>query len=184
MSWTRESLAARFALMKLAEGRRARCVPLMTGSPIGEGPITRLSLPPLAMGRRPRPHPAVPRSPPFFKPTHSRLLSAGHKGGCLQEKDLVYIFQEKTRRSDESGHVPYLLSLLSNKALPLLLPPAFDVSCHLFGSGVPDFEDRQPRPRLICIKQKGSQLALGRLGILGVILKNQKVGSGKEEVIG
>ncbi|KAJ8452573.1 LOW QUALITY PROTEIN: hypothetical protein Cgig2_004909 [Carnegiea gigantea] len=53
-------------LLQLWKGRRAVAwpgfVPLMTGSPIGEGPIARLSLPPLAMARRPRPHPTVPQS--------------------------------------------------------------------------------------------------------------------------
>ncbi|KAJ8434528.1 hypothetical protein Cgig2_030151 [Carnegiea gigantea] len=41
--------------------------------------------------------------------------------------------------------------------LPLFLLPAFGVGHHLFGSGVPGLKDRQPRPRLICIKQTGSQ---------------------------
>ncbi|KAJ8419822.1 LOW QUALITY PROTEIN: hypothetical protein Cgig2_013316 [Carnegiea gigantea] len=125
----------------------------MTGSPIDEGPIARLSLPPLAMGRRPRPHLAIPRSSAFFKPASFR----GAQGRVLTRKRLsLYIPREN--ESDESGHAPYLLGLLSNKALPLLLPPMLDVSRRLFGSGVPGFEDCQPRPRLICIKQKGSQV--------------------------
>ncbi|KAJ8433849.1 hypothetical protein Cgig2_032060 [Carnegiea gigantea] len=146
-------------LLQLGKGRGALawlgCVPLMTGSPIGEGPIARLSPPPLAMGQRPRPHPAVPRSSAFSEPASSRRA----QGRVPARKRLsLYISRENEQgRSDESGHVPYLLGLLSNKALPLLLPPAFGVSRHLFGSGVPGLEDHQCRPHLICIKQKGSQ---------------------------
>jgi len=52
----------------------------------------------------------------------------------------------------------YLLAMLVDEALPLLFPTALGVSCHLLWSGVPSLKDRQPRPRLLCIKQKGSQV--------------------------
>ncbi|KAJ8420089.1 LOW QUALITY PROTEIN: hypothetical protein Cgig2_002030 [Carnegiea gigantea] len=52
----------------------------------------------------------------------------------------------------------YLLSLLVHEAVSLLFPPALDLGCHLLWSGIPDFKDCQPCPRLLCIKQEGSQI--------------------------
>ncbi|KAJ8433990.1 LOW QUALITY PROTEIN: hypothetical protein Cgig2_012683 [Carnegiea gigantea] len=63
----------------------------------------------------------------------------------------------------------YLLDLLVDEALPLLLPTALSVSCHLLWSGVPSLKDRQARPCLLCIKQKGSQ--------------DQKTCRGKKEIV-
>ncbi|KAJ8446501.1 LOW QUALITY PROTEIN: hypothetical protein Cgig2_027463 [Carnegiea gigantea] len=42
-------------------------------------------------------------------------------------------------------------------ALPLLFRTVLGIGCHLLRSSVPDLKDRQPRPRLLCIKQKRSQ---------------------------
>ncbi|KAJ8428835.1 LOW QUALITY PROTEIN: hypothetical protein Cgig2_005900 [Carnegiea gigantea] len=204
MSWTRESLAAGSTLMKLAEGRGergegplatwvaapaasegARCSCLAGACSLDDrlpdrGRSLGSHLPHLRWGRG---HGLtwLFRSSASSELAHSRLLPAGHKGCCLQEKDLVYIFQEKTNEGGVTSRMPYPLGLLSNKALPLLLSPAFCIGCHLFGSGVPGLKDCQPCPRLVCIQQKGSQ-ALGRLSTLGVILKNQKASRGKKEL--
>ncbi|KAJ8425533.1 LOW QUALITY PROTEIN: hypothetical protein Cgig2_021338 [Carnegiea gigantea] len=168
MSWTRETLAARSALMKLAEGRGAS----------GEGPPVVWVVAPTALE-------GVRCS--CLAGAYGRLLPTGHEGGYLQGKDLVCNPRD-TRRGNKLGHIPYLLGLLSNKALPLLLPPVLGVGHHLFGSGVPGLEDCQPCPRLICIKQKRSQVSTKhktrRLSTLGVILEDHKAGRSKEEVIG
>ncbi|KAJ8430802.1 LOW QUALITY PROTEIN: hypothetical protein Cgig2_005209 [Carnegiea gigantea] len=141
-------------LLPLGKGRG--CVPLVTGSPIGEGSIAQLSPPPLAMGHRPRPHPAVPWSSASSEPVDSQQASSRRAQGRVPTRKRLSLYIPRENESDELSHVPYLLGLLSNKVLPLFLSPAFGVS-HLFGSGVPRLEDHQPCPRLICTKQKGSQ---------------------------
>ncbi|KAJ8427427.1 hypothetical protein Cgig2_019039 [Carnegiea gigantea] len=86
-SWTSESLAAGSALMKLVDGRWVigeepptawEVTPIaleeaMTGSPIDEGSIIRLPLPPLAMGWRPQPRPSDPWSVAVFGPASSHI---------------------------------------------------------------------------------------------------------------
>ncbi|KAJ8421184.1 LOW QUALITY PROTEIN: hypothetical protein Cgig2_011312 [Carnegiea gigantea] len=145
--------------------------PLMTGSPIDEGPIARLPLSPLARVRRPRPRLAGPRSAIAFEPVGLRQASFhGERGTVPVGKRLSLYNLGATRSGDELGCTLYLFGLLTNEALPLLFPPTLSVGRPLFGGGIPGLEDRQPCPRLICIKQKGSQ--------------DQKAGRGEEEVIG
>ncbi|KAJ8435715.1 LOW QUALITY PROTEIN: hypothetical protein Cgig2_002672 [Carnegiea gigantea] len=73
-------------------------------------------------------------------------------------------------------------------ALPLLLPTAFGISCHLLGSGVPSVKDRQPRPHLLCIRQEESQnqrrklTNVGTTSTLGKVLKEQKTCHSKKEI--
>ncbi|KAJ8434212.1 hypothetical protein Cgig2_015701 [Carnegiea gigantea] len=54
-----------------------------------------------------------------------------------------------------------LLGLLVDEALPLLFLTVLGVGCHLRQSGIPGLKDHQPRPRLLYIKQKGSQARRG-----------------------
>ncbi|KAJ8438388.1 LOW QUALITY PROTEIN: hypothetical protein Cgig2_006306 [Carnegiea gigantea] len=61
-----------------------------------------------------------------------------------------------TKKGGEPGSKVYLLGLLVDKVLPLLFPTALGVGCYLLRSGVPDLKDRQPHPRLLYIKQKGT----------------------------
>ncbi|KAJ8424905.1 LOW QUALITY PROTEIN: hypothetical protein Cgig2_007630 [Carnegiea gigantea] len=170
MSWTRESLTPGSTLMKLAEGRRAS----------GEAPLTaRVATPPVFEGVRcsclagyvPLMTRSLIGERPIARLSPPRLT--------MGQKPWPHL---AVPRSDESGRIAYLLGPLSNKVLPLLIPPAFGIDRHLFGSGVPSLEDRQPRPCLICIKQTRSQITLRRLSTLRIILKNQKVGRGKEEL--
>ncbi|KAJ8434806.1 LOW QUALITY PROTEIN: hypothetical protein Cgig2_033528 [Carnegiea gigantea] len=192
MSWTSENLAAGSAFMKLVitgncrqlgerhlrfwEGRflpeSHGCDPQMTGFPIAEGQIVRLPLPPPEKGRMPR------------------LLPAQNEGVPVKKNNLV----SKIQRSRERGtNKLYLLGLLNDEALPLLFSPALGIGCHLFWSGVPDLEDRQPCPHLLCIKQKRSQpiqrlpitrLALPPLGALhGLNCLSHKLGDGLRLVV-
>ncbi|KAJ8420105.1 LOW QUALITY PROTEIN: hypothetical protein Cgig2_011975 [Carnegiea gigantea] len=79
----------------------------------------------------------------------------------------------------------YLLGLLVDEAQPLLLPTALE----MLRSGVPDLKDCQPRPRLLYIKQKGSQnqrrklTNVGMTSTLGKVLKDQKTRRGKKEIV-
>ncbi|KAJ8420013.1 LOW QUALITY PROTEIN: hypothetical protein Cgig2_016913 [Carnegiea gigantea] len=134
--------------MKLVEGRRVSeeaplttgvtapaaleggSVPLMTGSPIGERPTSQPSPPPPTRGQRPR-------------PAESQRASS-HRGtgeGTYKKEFSFYV----PRETNEGK---------ANKKLPLFLPLTLDSSRHLFRSGIPSLQDRQPSPRLICIKQQ------------------------------
>ncbi|KAJ8422959.1 hypothetical protein Cgig2_031581 [Carnegiea gigantea] len=88
------------------------------------------------MGQKPQPHLAVPQYSASFEPAGSqRAFFHGVQGKAPARRSLVYTLIE------------------SEKVLPLLIPPVFGVDRHLFGSGVPSLEDRQPCPCLICIKE-------------------------------
>ncbi|KAJ8451487.1 LOW QUALITY PROTEIN: hypothetical protein Cgig2_017878 [Carnegiea gigantea] len=171
MSWRRESLTPGSALMKLAEGRGAS-----SKAPLAAGVATPIVFEGVRCSCL-----AGVRSPNDRLPDCHGLTWLSIGPLLLPSRQA---HSGPLSASDESAHTPYLLGLLSNKVLPLLLPPAFGVGRYLFRSGVSGLEDRQPHPRLICIKQTGSQLALGRLSTPRIILKNQNVGCGKEEVIG
>ena len=83
----------------------------------------------------------------------------GTRGGTCGQNNLVRLLQTMDHEEGgESGSKVYLLGLLVDEVLPPLFPTALGVSCHLLRSGVPGLKDRQPRPRLLCIKQKGSQV--------------------------
>ncbi|KAJ8421648.1 LOW QUALITY PROTEIN: hypothetical protein Cgig2_019221 [Carnegiea gigantea] len=129
----------------------ARRAPPASGALQQPSPLEQRRRPWLFLSRSPWGDPKPQELPGFFP--------RGIREGACKKKDLVCIIQEIRVRGDESGRIPYLLGLLSNKALPLLLPPAFSVNRHLFGSGVLGLKNRQPCPRLICIKQKGSQVS-------------------------
>ncbi|KAJ8426753.1 LOW QUALITY PROTEIN: hypothetical protein Cgig2_029422 [Carnegiea gigantea] len=184
-SWTSESLAVGSALMKLVDGRWVigeeppaaweatpmGCDPQMTGYPIDEGLTVQFSLSPLAMGWRPRPRPDDPPSVDV-----SGLWNPGI-----------------TRKGAKQGYTLYLLGLLGDEALPLLFLPTLSVGRHLLRGGVPGLENRQPCPRLICIKQKESQpiqrlpltrLALPPLGALhGLNCLSHKLRDGPRPVV-
>ncbi|KAJ8420330.1 hypothetical protein Cgig2_021278 [Carnegiea gigantea] len=170
MSWTRESLTARSTLMKLAEGcggsgkaplaagvtvpvgRDAlawpRYIPLMTGSPTGEGLTAWLSPPPLAMGQKPRPHLAVAWSSASSELVGPQQVSfRGVQRRAPVRKKLSLCIP----RGTEGG--------VMSRVLPLLLPPVFGVDRHLFGSSVPSLEDLAhpllgPLHRLNCLNHE------------------------------
>ncbi|KAJ8438251.1 LOW QUALITY PROTEIN: hypothetical protein Cgig2_030616 [Carnegiea gigantea] len=177
MSWMRESLTAESALMKLAEGREASAarvaapavfegagcscrlgyVPPMTGSPIGEGPTTWLSPPPLTMGQKPQPHLTVPQSSASSEPIGSQQASFRRvQRRAPTRKKLSLCIPRETKGG------------VTSRVLPLLLPLAFGIGRHLFGSGVPSLKNRQPHPRLICIKQTGSRVSTKHKTITGL----------------
>ncbi|KAJ8452456.1 LOW QUALITY PROTEIN: hypothetical protein Cgig2_000045 [Carnegiea gigantea] len=81
----------------------------------------------------------------------------GTRGGtCSQNNSSVYPKLRVTMKGGKQGSRVYLLGLLFHKALSLLFPTTLGLGCHLLRNGVPSLKDRQPRPRLLCIK-KGSQ---------------------------
>ncbi|KAJ8441090.1 LOW QUALITY PROTEIN: hypothetical protein Cgig2_000351 [Carnegiea gigantea] len=77
----------------------------------------------------------------------------------------------------------------SSSALFLLFSMALSLGYHLLRSGIPSLKDHQPRPHLLCIKQKGSKNQTKRLtntratNTLRKILKDQKGHRSKEEPI-
>ncbi|KAJ8424901.1 LOW QUALITY PROTEIN: hypothetical protein Cgig2_007626 [Carnegiea gigantea] len=93
----------------------------------------------------------------FFRASKltTSLFPWGTREGTCEKKLSLYTPTETKR--GVTSRIPYLLGLLSNKVMPLLIPPAFGVDRHLFGSGISSLEDRQPCPCLICIKQIRSQ---------------------------
>ncbi|KAJ8423820.1 LOW QUALITY PROTEIN: hypothetical protein Cgig2_017383 [Carnegiea gigantea] len=116
------------------------------------------------------------------------FFSRGIRRGAYGQNNLVRLLQIRDHR--ERGRIRvYLLGLLINEALPLLFPTVLGVGCHLFRSSIPGLKDRQPHPRLLCIKQKGSQYQaetltnIGTTNTLRKILKDQKARRGKEEVV-
>ncbi|KAJ8424981.1 hypothetical protein Cgig2_031930 [Carnegiea gigantea] len=85
--------------VRLDEGRGALAwpgyVPPMTGSPISEGSTSRLSPPPLAMGRMPRPHLAVPRSSTSFEPPFRFTTDLPGPNDASKEEELVDALSEE-----------------------------------------------------------------------------------------
>ncbi|KAJ8419332.1 LOW QUALITY PROTEIN: hypothetical protein Cgig2_015421 [Carnegiea gigantea] len=120
------------------------------------------------MGQRPRPRLVVSQSSASSEPAGSQWASSRRIQGRAPARKRISPFIPRETKGGTTGRTLYLLGLLSDEVLPLLLPPAFSVGHHLFGSGVPGLEDHQPRPRLICIKQTGSQVSTKHKAITGL----------------
>ncbi|KAJ8452004.1 LOW QUALITY PROTEIN: hypothetical protein Cgig2_016585 [Carnegiea gigantea] len=194
MSWTRESLAAGSASMKLVEGRgpigeepptawdatpaKGRgtfawrgYVPLMTDSTIDEGPIVWLPPLPLARGWRPRPHLPGPRSATASELVGLRQASSHGARGRVPVRKRLSLYNLRARSkgvgTKQVGH---------RAASPL---PA-DTQRR-----PPPVREWRPQSRRLSALPSLDlhKLALGRLSTLGVILKDQKAGRGEEEPI-
>ncbi|KAJ8445038.1 hypothetical protein Cgig2_022558 [Carnegiea gigantea] len=148
----------------------------MTGSPINEGPIVRLPLPLLAMGRRPRPHPGYPRS----VAVSGRLLPALNEGGRLQEKDLVGGIQELREKEGANKVMHYTFLACWAKRHCLSSSHRHSASAATC-SGVTSPVSKTVNLALACQHQAYGRLALGRLSTPGVILKDQEAGCDEKE---
>ncbi|KAJ8419881.1 hypothetical protein Cgig2_000618 [Carnegiea gigantea] len=183
MSWTKESLTSRSALIKLAEDRaereeappatgvavsvaleivgcpgRAGVRSLDDGFSTGEPPVGRSSLPSLARGHRPWSCQVAPWSSTSYGQTNSRRAFSHRVQGMAPAGRSFVSVSKKTKGGKASkGHIPYLFGLLSNKKLPLFLSLMLSNGRHLFKSGVPGLKHCQLGPCLICMKQIGSQ---------------------------
>ncbi|KAJ8421603.1 LOW QUALITY PROTEIN: hypothetical protein Cgig2_025732 [Carnegiea gigantea] len=135
----------------------------LTKSWTSESLVVGSALMKLVDGRwRPRPRLGDPRSVAVSGPVG--LWQASSR----MERGRVPNYEKES--GDKQGYTLYLFGRLGDEALPLLFPPSLGIGRHLFRGGVLGLEDRQPCPRLICIKQKGSQ--------------DQEACCGEEEIVG
>ncbi|KAJ8429578.1 LOW QUALITY PROTEIN: hypothetical protein Cgig2_023784 [Carnegiea gigantea] len=208
MSWTKESLTSRSALIKLAEGRAVRDEALPATGVAVPAALEIVGCPGRAgfrssddrlSGRRTAGRPAGPLFPHWRgggSPNLVRLLLGPlllgdrqtHSGplpvGGVQGRAPTRRRETKGGKASE-GHIPYLFGLLGNKKLPLFLSLMLGSGRHLFRSGIPGLEHYQLSPRLICMKQTGSQVSTKHKidQTLSDILKDKKASRGEKEVV-